>query len=391
MTLKELTGLDWQIVYTVIALILLIAVEIYASRINQGKHYSWAALVSTGFILSGIWMPSTIVKTLALDAAALFLAWFVWKQDKHSGTLFLLAVVAGSVLVAAGMAFGGLFSGEAMASPEGSTLKIVTSLILIGFTLKLAVIPFSFWLAPLTEKSTPMTAVLVISLLDMAEFGELAMLRAEAPWIFSSVQWIWIALALLSMFGGALLALAQTNIRRMLAFSTIDDIGYLVLGLAAGTTGGVLGALIGALSHSLCKFLLFGAVGVAEKDLKHPLTMEDRGQSSRHPVAGAAFIAGAFGMIGVPPLLGFLGRWRLYFAGIEVGGLVLGIAMALATALALLYYVRVIHRVWLGQAVSENKKSFTNSTLIDMVFILLIILMIAACLFPVILPGIGGR
>jgi hypothetical protein len=112
----------------------------------------------------------------------------------------------------------------------------------------------------------------------------------------------------------------------MLAFSTIDDIGYLLLGLAAGTTGGALGALIGALSHSLCKFLLFGAVGVAEKDLKHHVTLEDRGLSTRHPVAGAAFIAGALGMIGVPPLMGFLGRWRLYFAGVEVGGLHLELA-----------------------------------------------------------------
>jgi multicomponent Na+:H+ antiporter subunit D len=391
MTLKELTGLDWQIAYTVIALLLMIAVEIYASRIYQGNHYSWVALVSTGLILAGIWIPSSIGKTLALDVAALLLAWFVWQQNKQAGILFGLAVVTGSVLVAAGMAVDGMFSGEALTSPEGPTLKIVTSLILIGFTLKLAVIPFSFWLAPLSEKSTPMTAVLVISLLDMAEFGELAILRAEAPWIFSNIQWIWIAFALLSMFGGALLALSQTNIRRMLAFSTIDDIGYLLLGLAAGTAGGVLGALIGALSHSLCKYLLFGAVGVAEKDLKHPLTLEDRGQSSRHPVAGAAFIAGALGMLGVPPLMGFLGRWRLYFAGIEVGGLVLGIAMALATALALVYYVRVIHRVWLGQAVNEIKKSSANNSLIDVIFILLIILMIVVCLFPAILPGIGGR
>ncbi len=307
MELKELTGLDWQIAFTVVSLILLISVEIYSTRINQGKHFLWVALAATGLILTGLWLPSSIGRTLALDAAALLLAWFVWQQDRQAGKLFLLAVVIGSILVIAGMVVGGLFGGEPVATPEGTTLKIITSLILIGFAIKLAVIPFSFWLAPLAEKSTPMTAVLVISLLDMAEFGELAMLRAEAPWVFTSVQWIWIALALLSMFGGALLALAQTNIRRMLAFSTIDDIGYLVLGLAAGTAGGILGALIGALSHSICKFLLFGAIGVAEKDLKHPLTLDDRGQSSRHPVAGAAFIAGALGMIGVPPLMGFLG------------------------------------------------------------------------------------
>ncbi len=151
------------------------------------------ALAATGLILTGLWLPSSIGRTLALDAAALLLAWFVWQQDRQAGKLFLLAVVIGSILVIAGMVVGGLFGGEPVATPEGTTLKIITSLILIGFAIKLAVIPFSFWLAPLAEKSTPMTAVLVISLLDMAEFGELAMLRAEAPWVFTSVQWIWIA------------------------------------------------------------------------------------------------------------------------------------------------------------------------------------------------------
>lgn len=391
MALKELTGLDWQIAFTAVSVLLLVAAELYASRINQGKHFLWMAPTATGLILAGIWVPSTMGRTLALDAAALLLAWFVWQQDKQAGRLFLLAVIVGSILAAIGMVMGGLFGSEAAAAPVGTMLKLVISLILIGFAIKLAVIPFAFWLAPMAEKSTAMTAVLVISLLDMAEFGELALLRVEAPWIFNSVQWIWITLALISMFGGALLALAQTNIRRMLAFSTIDDIGYLLLGLAAGTTGGALGALIGALSHSLCKFLLFGAVGVAEKDLKHPVTLEDRGLSTRHPVAGAAFIAGALGMIGVPPLMGFLGRWRLYFAGVEVGGLTLGIGMALATALALLYYVRAIHRVWLGKPAVETKKAVKDDSLVGIIFIMLIILMIVACLFPALLPGMGGR
>lgn len=391
MVLQEFTGLNWPLVFTIIALIILAAVEIFSSRINQGKNFTWVAILTTVLIIAGLWIPASTGRILALDIAALLLAWFVWQQDKKAGQLFLLAVVVGSILIAIGMAVGGLFGHEPTIAPEGITLKIVICLILIGFAIKLAAIPFSFWLAPLAEKSTPMTAVLVISLLDMAEFGELAILRVEAPWLFTSIQVVWIALALISVFGGALLAMAQTNIRRMLAFSTIDDIGYLILGITAGSAGGILGALIGALSHSLCKFLLFGAAGVAEKDLKHPLTLNDGGQASKNPVAGAAFIAGALGMIGVPPLMGFLGRWRLYFAGIEIGGLALGITMTLATALALLYYVRAIHRVWLGHPSGDNKKLKVKFSQIDVIFILFIILMIIACLFPGILPGIGGR
>jgi multicomponent Na+:H+ antiporter subunit D len=134
----------------------------------------------------------------------------------------------------------------------------------------------------------------------------------------------------------------------MLAFSTIDDMGYLLLGVVAGSQVGMAGALLGALAHALFKVLLFGAVGVAERGLGRPLTLDDRGLAGRFPVSSAAFIAGALGMIGVPPLLGFAGRWRLYLSGLETGGVWLGAAMVLATVLALFYYTRAVHAVWLG-------------------------------------------
>ena len=390
MALFDYAGLDWKIAFTAVTIIILVSAEIYALFIPQGKRFPWVSLITAGLITAALWLTGAVVRTILLDLAALTLVFFVWSQDRYAGKLFLAAVLIGSVLVAAGMALGGLFN-EGAAEPAGKLASVVICLLLIGFAVKLAVVPFSFWLAPVSERSSAMTAVLVISLLDMAEFGELASLRVEAPWVFSNAQWVWIALALLSMFGGALLALAQTNVRRMLAFSTIDDIGYLVLGLAGGTVGGVLGALIGALSHSLCKFLLFGAVGVAENDLKHPLTTADRGMSGRRPLAGAAFIAGAFGMIGIPPMMGFLGRWRLYLSGLETGGVVLAVAMAAATAIALLYYVRIIHKVWLGEAAEGVIAAPKRMIWIGVIFIVLIALLVLAGLFPALLPGLGGR
>ena len=389
MSLFEYTGFDWRIAFTAVTALILIAVEVYALIIPQGKKFWWIALVTATLIAAALWVSGAVLRTALLDLAALVLVFLVWDQDKAAGKLFLTAVLVGSVLVAFGMYFGGLFSESAQ--PVGLLAKVVIALILIGFMIKLAAIPFSFWLAPVAEKSSVMSAVLVISLLDMAEFGELTSLRVEAPWIFSSSQWIWIAVALLSMFVGALLALAQTNVRRMLAFSTIDDVGYLLLGLAAGSAGGVLGAAIAALSHSLCKFLLFGAVGVAENGLKHPLTTVDRGVAGKFPIAGAAFIAGSLGMIGVPPFLGFLGRWRLYLSGLEVGGIALAVAMAAATALALLYYVRVIHKVWLGQPSGETVSVPKGFFWVGTILVIFIVLLILAGLFPMILPGLGGR
>ncbi len=390
MALLDYTGFDWRIAFTAITVLIFLAAEVYSHYIPQGKRFPLGCLVISILVIASLWLTGEITRTILLDLAALVLVIMVWSQDKHAGKLFLIAALLGSILLATGMALGGLFSENAV-QPEGLLANVVICFILVGFSLKLAVIPFSFWLAPLSERTSSMTAVMVISLLDMSEFGSLISLRITAPWIFSSIQWVWIALALLSMFGGALLALAQKNVRRMLAFSTIDDMGYLLLGLAAGTVGGVLGAAIGAISHALCKFLLFGSIGVAENDLDHPVTTDDRGLASQHPASGAAFIAGSLGMIGVPPLLGFLGRWRLYNSGVEAGGIGLVIAMAVATALAILYYVRVIHKVWLGQAYENSTPTQNRILWIKVSFIILIVLMIVATLYPAILPGMGGR
>jgi multicomponent Na+:H+ antiporter subunit D len=158
--------------------------------------------------------------------------------------------------------------------------------------------------------------------------------------------------------GGALLALAQTELKPMLVFSSIDDIGYLLLGLVLGGRDGMAGAWFGILSHGVAKIVLFGSVGAAEWYLGRPVTLNTRGLSSRVPLASATFMLGALGFIGIPPTLGFVGHWRLYLSGAALGGPALVAVMCAATAMALLCYARAIHRTWLGPTdIADNGKA----------------------------------
>ena len=157
-------------------------------------------------------------------------------------------------------------------------------------------------------------------------------------------------IAFLSMFGGALLALAQTELKRMLAFSTITDIGFLLLGLIIGGPAGIVGASLGSLNHALSKVILFGAVGVAETHIGRTVTLDTRGLAASLPLVGAAFIIGALVFIGVPPGFGFVAYWRIYIAATQFGGLALITALLMVAALDLLCYARAIHRTWLGPA-----------------------------------------
>lgn len=164
--------------------------------------------------------------------------------------------------------------------------------------------------------------------------------------------------------------------------------GYLLLGVVVGSEVGLSGAVLAALSHAFFKVLLFGAVGLAESQTGRDLTLADRGLAARYPVSAAVFIIGALGMIGVPPFFGFVGRWRLYLAGAEYGGLGLALVMAVATGLALLYYVRVVHRVWLGQP--EGNAPSGEPQLAAAVLTALAVLMLAVGLFPGWLTGLIG-
>jgi multicomponent Na+:H+ antiporter subunit D len=380
---------SWDLVFCSTFLVLLAGIALYARAIPQGDRSWWGLAALSGLlVIAGQAVGEGSIRPLLLDAAAFVAVGMVWAQGtpeaKTAARNYLVLLVLAVIFMEAGFYLGG----ESGVAPAFPLDKVAVVLLIVGFGLKLALVPFYFWLPGVAEHAKPMTTALVVSIIDIAAFGELAHLRLTMPWVFTGYSAIWLALALLSMFGGALLALSQKNLKRMLAFSTIDDMGYLLLGVVAGSQIGLNGAVLAALSHAVCKVLLFGAVGLAESQSGHAITLNDRGLAAKYPLSAVAFIVGALGMIGVPPFFGFVGRWRLYLTGVEYGGVWLVLVMALATALALLYYVRAIHRVWLGQP--DEKPSAGEPRLAAAVLIVLAVLMLAAGLFPGWLTGLIG-
>jgi multicomponent Na+:H+ antiporter subunit D len=344
-------------------LILFGLVALYAVAVPQGGRRWWgllallAVLVLAGTALDGEWLRMILVDA-ATFVAVVMVAIQNTPEAKRAARSYLVLMLLAVVCIGAGL----LLSPTGASDPGGISGVLVASLLVVGFGLKLALVPFYFWLPTVAASAAPMTTALIISVVDVAALGELVHLRQTLPWVFTGHTPLWLLLALLSMLGGALLALAQRDLKRMLAFSTIDDMGYLLLGVLAGPGVGLMGAMLGAVSHALFKVLLFGAVGIAERGTGAPLTLDRKqGLAARFPMSGAAFVVGALGMVGVPPLFGFVGRWRLYLAGLESGGIALVLALVVATGLALLYYARAIHLVWLGtpgdpeQPVSEPR------------------------------------
>ena len=331
--------------------VLTVGIGLYAASVRQGGPVWWAlATAIIALLLAGRLFGDSRLGVVFLDLAELAAVALVWSHATREATAAARAYLYSIVPAIACTLIALALMGQAEGRPEPAVESLVVCLVMVGFALKLGLIPFYFWLPAVATAAPAMTTALIVSVVDIATFAELAAMRQSSPWIFTEHASVWMAIALLSMFGGALLALAQTELKRMLAFSTIADLGFLLLGLVAGGATGVAGAWVGALSHALSKVILFGAVGLAEARIGRSVTLDTSGLAAQLPFAAAAFTAGAFSFIGVPPGFGFGGYWRIYIAATQFGGPALIAALLAVAALDMLCYARAIHRTWLGPA-----------------------------------------
>jgi multicomponent Na+:H+ antiporter subunit D len=330
---------------------LAVAIGLYAVSVPQDGPKWWGlAAVIVALVIASKLVGNSWAAAIFLDLAELAAFALIWShrtpEAADAGRKYLYFIVPGIVFTL----IAGALMGTGAAAPAPAIQKLVVALLIVGFTFKLGLIPFYFWLPAVASAAAPMTTALIVSMLDIATFTELAALREVSPWVLGEYTPIWLAVALLSMFGGAVLALAQTELKRMLAFSTIDDLGFLLLGMIIGSPIAIAGAWIGALSHALSKLILFGAVGFAERQIGQTVTLDTSGLAARLPLAGASFIIGALAFIGVPPGFGFVAYWRIYAGATQFGGPVLISTLLIVAALDLFCYVRAIHRTWLGPA-----------------------------------------
>ena len=218
------------------------------------------------------------------------------------------------------------------------------ALLLTGILIKLAAIPLLFWLLSLADEVPALVLGLVIAVVDMAAFGEFWMASQLNPALLTPLTLI-LGIAAATSLIAALLMLSQRSLKRLLILSTIEDAGFLLLGLACATGLGTSGAMIAAGTHALAKALLFACLSAPEAD--GALDGTPAGLATRYPVSAFGFLFGMLAMLGIPPTIGFLGRWRLYQSALEISPLLLAV-FVLSSILALIAYVLALTRYWWG-------------------------------------------
>jgi NADH-quinone oxidoreductase subunit N len=250
-------------------------------------------------------------------------------------------------------AMAGIFAGE------GRDPRLVLAVILVvaGVGFKIAAVPFHMWAPDVYEGApTPVTAFLSVGSIA-ASFAMLLRIFIEGlPAMSTDWRLLFEALAIVTMTVGNLAALTQTNIKRMLAYSSISHAGYLLIGVVAGTSRGVTAMLIYLLIYS---FMQIGAFAVVimmhRRDMVGDELKDLSGLHFRHPFAAFAMLIFMLSLGGIPPTAGFMGKFWLFSAAIESGYTWLAVIGVLNSAISLYYYIRIVVFMYLKKETTGSE------------------------------------
>src|SRR6266516_3935777 len=223
-------------------------------------------------------------------------------------------------------------------------LVLAVILVVAGVGFKIAAVPFHMWAPDVYEGApTPVTAFLSVGS-KAASFAMLLRIFVEGlPVMNADWRLLFEALAIVTMTVGNVAALTQSNVKRMLAYSSIAHAGYVLIGVVAGTPRGIEATLIYLFVYSFMQLVAFTVIVMLRRqDVIGDELKDFSGLYSRHPFAAFAMLLFMLSLGGIPPTAGFMGKFWLFGAAIEAGYVWLALIGVLNSAISLYYYIRIV-------------------------------------------------
>jgi len=243
----------------------------------------------------------------------------------------------------------------------GPAFTLATMMIIAGLVFKLAIVPFHMWAPDVYEGApTPITAFLSVASkgAGLAAFLRIfvGMFIAFATDIMTPRDWGMIValLAAVTMIVGNIIAIRQTNIKRMLAYSSIAQAGYVMVGVVAASALGVASVSFYMFAYLFANMGAFAVVTVFADRTGSEQIADFAGFSKSSPVLAAAFALFLLSLAGIPPLAGFLAKYYVFAAAVQAGYTWLVVLAVLTTVIALFYYANVIRLMYLSQETSPH-------------------------------------
>ena len=353
-----------------------------------------------GVLISGDLFNLYVFLEIAAIAAYSLVAFGVEGNELEASFKYAVMGAVGSSFIVLGIAFIYSYTSTlnmadiAFSLANQGSEKIVlfvSVLFLMGFGLKAALVPFHAWLPDAHSSApTPISAMLSGLLIKVLGIYALSRIFFNVFGFSPRVSGILIALAVASMVMASIMAFGQTDIKRLLAYSSISQVGYIMLGLGVGTPLAIMGALFHLFNHSIFKSLLFLNAGAVEtvtgtRDLKNM-----PGVLAKSPVTGYTNLIGSLSICGIPPLGGFWSKIIIIFACIQADRPILAFIAIAVSILTLGYYFKAMTPVLFGSAkgnIANNAGKRKIAIAIALPMVILAVLSIFSVLL--LMPNIG--
>ncbi len=237
---------------------------------------------------------------------------------------------------------------------DNRAVRAALAFIIVGMGLKLALLPLHLWL-PNAYAYAPnfITAFLAGTATKVALYVMLrfvfTVFGPDYSFVVLPLSTVLMVLAIAGMFAGSWVAMFQLHLKRMLAYSSVAQVGYMVLGVSLATAGGLTAAFLHLFNHALIKTALFMAIGCVMFRTGSAKLHELRGLGRQMPWTLSAFALAGLSIIGIPGTAGFISKWFLISASVEAGAWWL-VVLILVTSLMAVYYIwRVIEAAWFAE------------------------------------------
>jgi NADH-quinone oxidoreductase subunit N len=337
--------------------------------LDQGEYYLLALFAVLGMLIL-ISASSMLTIYLGLELLSLSLYAMV-AMHKSSGAaseaamkFFVLgALASGMLLYGMSMIYGAtgtltiseIAAAIKVADPTDKVLILGTVFIVVGIAFKLGAVPFHMWIPDVYQGAPSSVTLFIGTVPKLAGFAMLIRLLAEGlDGVHQHWQDMLIIMAILSMAIGNIAAVAQTNIKRMLAYSTIAHVGFLFLGIIPGTAASYGAAMFYSIVYTVMALGAFGMVVIlSRKDLEAEEIVSFSGLNARSPLYAFIMLIIMLSMAGVPPFLGFWAKWSVLREIVGADMTWLAVIGVFFSVIGLFYYLRVIRMVYFEPVVDE--------------------------------------
>jgi multicomponent Na+:H+ antiporter subunit D len=336
------------------------AIAYLGSTPNQSRFFGFFSLcvaATTGVALSG-----TLITFFIFYEFLTLATWplVIHKGDEASiaaGRKYLAYTLGGGALLLLGIVWLESLSGpiefavrERLVGLDRGSLQVIFFLLIAGLGVKAALIPLHGWLPAAMVAPAPVSALLhAVAVVKAGAFGIVRIVYDVYGFDLVQALGVGIPLAVIAsatILWGSLRALFQTDIKRRLAYSTVSQVSYIVLGTALAGPVATVGGLVHLVHQGLMKITLFFCAGALAERMNVTRVDQLRGAGRAMPITMFAFSVAALGMIGVPPIAGFVSKWQLGIGGLQAGEPWVIFVLAASSLLNAAYFLPLVYRAW---------------------------------------------